>query len=92
MAGFRITRPYTMPKEEILEAAEALAEDLTERFRLSCRWDGDDRVSLKGSGASGELVVDDEAITVSVKLGLLAMAFEQPLKEEVNRFLDEHLY
>ena len=93
MAGFRLSRDYTMPKEEVHTAAEALADDLSSRFNLSCRWNGErDRVTFKGSGAKGELNITETCVNLKIELGFLAAAFERPLKEAANEFLDEHMY
>ena len=90
MPGFRITKPYTMPKEEVREAAEGLAESLAREHGVRSRWDGD-RVKIKGAGVDGELSFHDGLIDVSVKLGLLTSMFEPVLRKEVERYLDEHV-
>lgn len=90
MAGFRLTKSYTMPKEEVRAAAEGLAENLKREHGVRSRWDGD-RVSIKGAGVNGELSFHDGCIDVSVRLGLLTSMFEGTLRREVERYLDEHI-
>ena len=90
MAGFRLTKPYTMPKEEIRAAAEGLADSLGREHGVRSRWDGD-RVKIKGAGVDGELSFHDGLIDVSVRLGLLTSMFEGTLRREVQRYLDEHI-
>lgn len=90
MPGFRLTKPYTMPKEDIREAAEGLAENLRRDHGVRSRWDGD-RVKIKGAGVDGELSFHDGLIDVSVRLGLLTSMFEGTLRREVQRYLDEHI-
>lgn len=90
MAGFRITKPYTMPKDEVREAAMGLARSLEREHGVRSRWDGD-RVRIKGAGVDGELSFHDGLIDVSVKLGLLTSMFEPVLRREVQRYLDEHV-
>ncbi len=90
MAGFRITKPYTMSKEDVREAAEGLADSLEREHGVRSRWDGD-RVRIKGAGVDGELSFHDGLIDVSVKLGLLTSMFEPVLRREVQRYLDEHV-
>jgi hypothetical protein len=48
-------------------------------------------VRIKGAGVDGEMSFHDGLIDVSVKLGLLASLFEPVLREEVNRYLNEHV-
>jgi len=83
MAAFRITKPYTMPKDEVREAAEGLARSLERQHGVRSRWEGD-AVHIRMS-------FHDGLIDVSVKLGLLASMFEPVLKEEVQRYLDTHV-
>lgn len=90
MAGFRITKPYTMPKEAVREAAEELAQSLAQEHGLRSRWDGD-RVKIKGAGVDGQLSFHDGLIDVSVKLGLLTSMFEGVIRDEVQSFLDQHV-
>jgi putative polyhydroxyalkanoate system protein len=90
MAGFRITKPYTMPKEEVREAAQGLASSLERDHGVRSRWDGD-TVRIKGAGVDGQMSFHDGMIDVSVRLGLLASMFEPVLRDEVNRYLDTHV-
>ena len=90
MAGFRLTKSYTMPKEEIRAAAEGLADSLGREHGVRSRWEGD-RVKIKGAGVDGELSFHDGLIDVSVRLGLLTSMFEGTLRREVQRYLDEHI-
>lgn len=90
MAGFRLSKPYTMPREDLREAAQGLARRLEEQHGVRSRWEGD-TVYIKGSGVDGRLSIDGGMVDVSVRLGLLASAFQGVLKAEVQRYLDEHV-
>lgn len=90
MGRFKISREHSMEKEDVRAAAEELAQDMKSRFRVSYRWNGD-TATFSGSGVKGELALEDGRLDLKVELGLLASAFEKPLKEGINEFLDEHL-
>jgi putative polyhydroxyalkanoate system protein len=90
MASFRVTKPYTMPKEELREAAQGLASSLEQQHGVKSRWEGD-TVRIKGAGVDGKLSFHDGLIDVSVQLGLLASAFKGVLQREVERYLDEYI-
>lgn len=90
MAGFRISKAYTMPKEEVREAAEGLAKSLERQHGVRSRWVGDS-VTIKGAGVDGKMSFHDGLIDVSVRLGLLASMFERVLKDEVQSYLDTHV-
>ena len=90
MAGFRITKAYTMPKEDVRSAAQELADDLAREHGVRSRWDGD-KVRIKGAGVDGVMSFHDGLIDISVKLGLLTSMFEGPIRDEIQSFLDEHV-
>jgi putative polyhydroxyalkanoate system protein len=90
MAGFKISKTCTMPKEEVRQAAEKLAAQLEKDHGVRSRWDGD-TVHIKGAGIDGCLCMEDDRLDVSVKLGMLASMFESPLRREIQRYLDEYV-
>ncbi|RLA48552.1 MAG: polyhydroxyalkanoic acid synthase [Gammaproteobacteria bacterium] len=90
MAAFRITKAYTMSREEVREAAEGLAASLERQHGVRSRWEGDS-VRIKGAGVDGTLSFHDGLIDVSVSMGLLASMFAPVLKTEVQRYLDTHV-
>lgn len=90
MAKFRLTKPYTMEKEEVRDVAERLAKRLEKEHGVTSCWEGD-CVKIRGSGISGEMTFHDGVIDVSVKLGMFVSMFEPVLKKEVKRYLDDHV-
>jgi putative polyhydroxyalkanoate system protein len=90
MAGFRLTKQYTMTRDEVRKAAEGLAASLEREHGVRSRWDGD-TVRITGAGVNGEMSFADGIIDVSVRLGLLASMFEPVLRSEVQRYLDTHV-
>ncbi|MCB9664723.1 MAG: polyhydroxyalkanoic acid system family protein [Alphaproteobacteria bacterium] len=48
-------------------------ESLLERYRVKLAWKGD-TAAIQGVGVGGDVVVRDDAVDVTVKLGLLAKA------------------
>jgi putative polyhydroxyalkanoate system protein len=91
MAGFKVIRPYTMPKDDVREAAAGLARSLERQHGVRATWEGD-AVRIRGVGVNGRLSFHDDVIDISVTLSLLASAFQDVLKSEVNRYLDENVY
>jgi putative polyhydroxyalkanoate system protein len=90
MAGFRLTKPYTMSKKEVRKAARGLASELEREHGVRARWEGD-TVRITGAGVDGRMSFHDGLIDVSVRLGLLASMFESVLRSEVKRYLDTHI-
>jgi putative polyhydroxyalkanoate system protein len=79
-----------MPKDQVREAAQGLAASLERQHGVRSRWEGD-TVHIRGAGVDGRMSFHDDLIDVSVKLGLLTSMFEPVLREEVQRYLDEHV-
>ncbi len=69
--------------------ADALAQDLAERFGVDYYWEGD-HLHFERMGVSGNIEVSDQTIHVSAKLNFLLSYLEPAVIEEVNRYLDEH--
>ncbi len=90
MAGFSISRSYTMSKDEVRVAAEELAREMQKQYGVRHRWNGD-TAKFRGSGVDGTLSIDDDVISLKISLGFLAAAFEQPLRRAVNEYLDQHV-
>ena len=66
MAGFRLQKPYSMPKEEVREAAEGLAKKLQREHGVRYRWQGD-TVSIRGSGIGNFKLRDDFPRTIGAR-------------------------
>lgn len=90
MGRFTISKPYTMSRKKVRAAAEDLANQLSRKHGIQPHWEGD-RVSMKGRGVEGSVDFEGDTIDVSVKLGLLASAFEGVLKKEVQKYLDNNI-
>ena len=91
MAQFRISRPHSLSREALRLRARELARDLERDYGVRANWDDPDRVSIRGSGVTGSLEIHEDRLDVDVHLGLLASAFQKPLRSGIERFLDEHL-
>lgn len=90
MGRFTISKPFTMPRDEIRAAAQELAEQVSQKHGVRPRWDGDS-VSMKGRGIEGSINFEGKTIDVSVKLGMLASAFEGAIKREIQKYLDQYV-
>lgn len=90
MGGFTVSRSYTMSREEVRDVAEELARKIESQYGVSARWRGD-TVNMRGSGVDGTLAIEDDLVRVKVSLGMLASAFERPLRRIITEYLDEYV-
>ncbi len=90
MGKFSVSQNHTMSKADVREAAEQLAEQLKADHGLKYSWRGD-TAKFSRSGIDGTLRIGDDAIQVDVRLGMLASAFERPLKKAMIEYLEKYL-
>lgn len=90
MAGFNVSRSYSMPRDEVREIAKDLAKQIESQYGVRARWSGD-VVSMRGSGVDGTLEIEDDVVRVKVSLGLMASMFERPLRRIVTEYLDDYI-
>ena len=88
--SMRIRRSHNLGLEEARKRADRIAEDLREEFSFRSRWVGD-ALHVEGTGASGELHVDDHVIELVVKLGFALKLMEGPIRSAIERMMDEEL-
>lgn len=91
MAKFTLSKPYTMPVEQVREAAQGLADKLATEHGLQSKWRGDHHVHIKGRGVDGEMDFADGVIDISVKLGVMTAMFAPVMKKEMQRYLDKNV-
>lgn len=72
MSKVNVRQPHTVSRAEAKQRLEGFAE-LLKRYRVSLDWKGD-KAAIKGVGVSGDIDIRDDAIQVSLQLGMLARA------------------
>jgi putative polyhydroxyalkanoate system protein len=84
-----IRKEHAKTLEEAQQVADDLARDLSDKFGVNYRWDGDTLI-FNRTGVSGEIDVNDEVVHVRAQLGFLLSYLEPAVEKEINRYLDEH--
>jgi putative polyhydroxyalkanoate system protein len=70
VADVVVTESHKLGIEGAKRALEPFSADLS-KYGMSLHWKGSE-ADLKGTGASGSVVVTDTQVTVTVKLGMMA--------------------
>ncbi len=89
MPHIDIHREHGQSLEQAQDTADAIAQDLAEKFSVDYGWDGDE-IHFQRSGVDGRIRVDREAIHVQARLGFLLIYLQPAIEREINRYLDEH--
>ena len=91
MANIAINHPYTMPRAEVLEQVRKLADKMAERYQLDCRWVDEACMTFSRTGASGQIDVGEQSLSLNMQLGMMLGMFKQPIEDEVNSFLAKNI-
>lgn len=70
MSNITVKQTHSLGVEEAKKALAAFEGDIA-KFGMKLVWSGS-RAELKGTGASGDVLVTAEQVTVNVKLGMVA--------------------
>jgi putative polyhydroxyalkanoate system protein len=90
MSHIVINRNHALSLDQARTAAEALADQLAERYEISHHWQ-EDSLHFERSGVSGQIDLEPGLIRVSVRLGFLLVSLKSRLEQEIDRQLDEML-
>lgn len=90
MSKILIERQHSLGRDAAREQAQQLAERLAKQYDVSYRWEGD-TLKLRRTGAEGSMVVDEDTVRVSLKLGLLLSPLSGTIKREIEEALDKRL-
>jgi putative polyhydroxyalkanoate system protein len=88
MGKIIIERAHGRGLEAARAEAEALAEDLAEKFGLKYRW-SDDTLEFKGSGAKGQMCCSADEISLSMELSFVLRPFKTRIEQEIHKYLDQ---
>jgi len=75
--------------EEVKASVRDLAQKLTQRFDLTCRWNGDN-LEFKRKGAEGRIEVDARKVRFVMDLSLLLTPIRGEIEKRTHRYMDEY--
>lgn len=84
MANLKFERSHGMGITAAREAAQRLADLMTERYAIGCAWDGD-VLRFERSGLRGTLVVSADRIELDARLGVLLAGFRPRIEEQLDQ-------
>ncbi|MGV6851257.1 MAG: polyhydroxyalkanoic acid system family protein [bacterium] len=75
--------------EKACQIAQELADELANKYDLSCRWEGNE-LHFSRSGADGVITVGEDEVEISVKLGFFLMALKPTVESEIDNYMQTH--
>jgi len=86
-----LSRPHQACMDQLKSEAEALAAKLKNKFGVKSQWLDEYHLHLKGMDVTGQIFIEENNITVDVKLGLLALLLKSKIEREITSYLDEKI-
>ncbi len=90
MAAIDIRRVHNLTVADAKIAVDQLAESISSRFGIGCKWQGD-VMCFSRPGVDGSIEVRANEVRVQAKLGLLMRALQPMIEQEISRQMDDRL-
>lgn len=88
MSVIDVYRSHSLDQARAREVAENLARDLSRKFDMDYRWEGD-VMRFKRTGVKGQLDITAGNIHVHLELGLLLKPFKARIEQEIHSQLNQ---
>ena len=75
--------------QDVKADVQDLADKLSARFSLKCRWKGDN-LEFKRRGADGRIEVDAKKVRLVMNLSLLLAPIKGEIEKRTNMYMDEY--
>lgn len=83
MSQIHIVHPHELSPVAARDAAQQVADRLSDEYDLACRWNGD-VLHFERSGVSGTLALDAARVEMKLKLGFLMSAFAGTIEQRIR--------
>lgn len=89
MSELLIRRSHGMSQKQARAAAEHIAQELAEEFKLTYEWHGN-TLDFHRSGISGTMKLDRKTLEIQAKVGFFLIPLKSRIESEIHRFCDEN--
>jgi putative polyhydroxyalkanoate system protein len=90
MGSIQIKKQHHLGRTEAHRRVEALEPELKHKYGVHLDWHGD-RADVTASRLSGQLVIDDSQLWVSLKVGLALVPLQGRIRSALERQLERAL-
>lgn len=88
MADISKTTPHQLDQSVLRPRLEELAKDMSKRFGLTHKWEGDICHLSGGALKDGRVVMTDTTVSIELTLGFMAKMFKPKVEEQVEKWID----
>lgn len=89
MSDLLIRRTHGMSLKQARTAAEHVAQELAEEFKLTYQWAGN-VLQFHRSGISGTMTIERKTLEIEAKVGFFLLPLKSRIESEIHRFCDEN--
>ena len=89
MSELVIRRTHGMSQKQARAAAEHIAQELAEEFKLSYEWEGS-TLNFHRSGISGTMKLERKTLEIRATVGFFLLPLKSRIEGEFHRFCDEN--
>ena len=90
MADIKIEKAHHLGREEAHRRLQQIETELNQKYGVKLDWQGD-QAQVHARGISGLIVVEDERVSVDLKLGLPLWPIQGKLRSEIQQRVDRTL-
>ena len=87
MAKLNIDQAHALPLDEVRRRLQELADRLSAKYGIDAKWTSDREASLKRTGVSGTIKVDDNKVAVLLDLSFALLPMKGKIQERIAREL-----
>jgi putative polyhydroxyalkanoate system protein len=89
MSDLHVSRSHGLSLKQARTAAEHVAEELAEEFKIAYEWHGN-VLSFHRSGIQGTMALTKKHLEIKAKIGFLLIPIKSRIEREIHRFCDEN--
>ena len=87
MAKLNIEQAHALPLDEVKRRLQELADRLSAKYGIDAKWTSDREASLKRTGVSGTIKVEDNKVAVLLDLSFALLPMKGKIQERIAREL-----
>ncbi|UCG72746.1 MAG: polyhydroxyalkanoic acid system family protein [Chromatiales bacterium] len=81
-----------MPRKKLRKQLEELTASLQDRWPLECEWQSKNCLTFQHSSVQGEIEIGKHEFELNAELGALMSVFKNTIEDEIDKFIDQHVY
>jgi putative polyhydroxyalkanoate system protein len=86
-----VTRNHDLSHTDAKRVANAVAAQFKKKYGVHSRWQNKDTLDMERAGTRGKVQIGLGVIRLELRLGLMLVAFGDPIRRDMERVLDDQL-